>query len=161
MPLTIIEVYLNNTMHDTRGTAILHDAPDIGITTLSAVHVMERYFIEGEINTTDITRIGRELLCDPLTQEFRFAQDEEHLTLPPELLPCWSISVQYHGDVTDTVGKTTERGIKDLGITTVHMVRTGYRYILQGALTAPEARNITTRLLANAVIEDSTIKELH
>ena len=84
-----------------------------------------------------IDRIGAELLADPITQVYTFKPESD-------AVKRWTLEVQFKPGVTDAVGDSTVKGIKDLGITGVTGVRTGHKYWFTGNLNAERLETIAT-----------------
>ena len=55
--------------------------------------------------------------------------------------------------VTDAVGDTTMKGVRDLGISGITAAETGRGYIISGRITKEQVDMICRRLLANDDIE--------
>ena len=141
-----VEVYYKPEVPDTVGQGILEDIADLGISGIDAVRTATVYWIEGALNVQTIDRIGTELLADPITQVYTLAAQNDPAT-------SWTLEVQFKPGVTDAVGDSTVKGIKDLGITGITTVRTGHKYWLTGALNAETLETIAQRLLMNDVIQ--------
>lgn len=141
-----VEVYYKPEVPDTVGQGILEDIADLGISGIDSVRTATVYWIEGALNAQTIDRIGTELLADPITQAYTFATQNDPAT-------GWTLEVQFKPGVTDAVGDSTVKGIKDLGITGFTAVRTGHKYWLTGTLNAEILETIAQRLLMNDVIQ--------
>ncbi len=141
-----VEVYYKPEVPDTVGQGILEDIADLGISGIDSVRTATVYWIEGALDAQTIDRIGAELLADPITQAYTFAVQNDPAT-------GWTLEVQFKPGVTDAVGDSTVKGIKDLGITGVTTVQTGHKYWLTGALNAEILESIAQRLLMNDVIQ--------
>ncbi|MCE2400140.1 phosphoribosylformylglycinamidine synthase subunit PurS [Candidatus Poribacteria bacterium] len=141
-----VEVFYKPEVPDTIGQGILEDISDLGISGVESVRTATVYWIEGNLDPQTIDRIGTELLADPITQVFTFDSDNENTR-------DWTVEVQFKAGVTDAVGDSTVKGIKDLGVAGVNTVRTGQKYWLSGTLDAEIMRTIAQRLLMNDVIQ--------
>ena len=141
-----VEVSYKPEVPDTIGQGILEDITDLGISGVNAVRTATIYWIEGTLDAQAIDRIGAELLADPITQVYTFRPENDSLTE-------WTLEVQFKPGVTDAVGDSTVKGIKDLGITGVTSARTGHKYWLTGNLNAERLETIARRLLMNDVIQ--------
>ena len=141
-----VEVSYKPEVPDTIGQGILEDITDLGISGVDSVRTATVYWIQGTLDAQTIDRIGAELLADPITQVYTFR---------PESDPAkrWTLEVQFKPGVTDAVGDSTVKGIKDLGITGVTGVRTGHKYWLTGNLNTEQLETIAQRLLMNDVIQ--------
>lgn len=155
-----IEVYYKPEVPDTVGQGILEDIADLGIRGVASVRTATLFWLEGALDAQTINRISTELLADPITQTYSAVQ------LPnagvsgdtsATATDAWTIEVQFKPGVTDAVGDSTGKGIKDLGITGVNAIRTGHKYWLTGALNAELLETIANRLLMNDVIQTFSI----
>ena len=141
-----VEVSYKPEVPDTLGQGILEDIADLGISGVDAVRTATVYWIEGTLDDQAIDRIGAELLADPITQVYTFRPETDSVK-------CWTLEVQFKPGVTDAVGDSTVKGIKDLGIAGVTDVRTGHKYWFTGNLNAERLETIARRLLMNDVIQ--------
>ena len=141
-----VEVYYRSEVPDTVGQDILEDITDLGISGVDSVRTAIVYWIEGSLDAHAIDRIGAELLADPITQTYTFANQDN-------AAKDWTIEVQFKPGVTDAVGDSTVKGIQNLGITGVTIVRTGHKYWLAGDLNAEAVETIAHQLLMNDVIQ--------
>ena len=147
-----VEVYYKPGVPDTIGQGILEDIADLGISGVDSVRTATVYWIEGTPDAQAIDRIGAELLADPITQVYTFRTQSDSVT-------DWTLEVQFKPGVTDAVGDSAVKGIKDLGITGVTGVRTGHKYWLTGNLNIEALETIARRLLMNDVIQTFSYQE--
>lgn len=147
-----VEVFYKPEIPDTVGQGILEDIADLGIRGVEAVRTATLYWIEGNLDSQTIDRIGKELLADPITQVFSF--DNENIN-PKD----WTVEVQFKPGVTDAVGDSTVKGIRDLGIEGVETVHTGQKFWLSGSLDPEIIESIAQRLLMNDVIQTFSYQE--
>lgn len=151
-----IEVSLQSDQPDARGSGLVKDIHDLGISTVTDVRVVDIYWLDGDLATGDLDLIGRNLLADPVTQDYRYAANSE--TPSFSYLP-WGkaqpriVEVAYNPGVTDPVEETVMKAIRDLGITGVRAVKTARRYSIQGHLTEAQLDVICSRLLVNPIIQ--------
>ena len=141
-----VEVYYKPEVPDTLGTGILEDITDLGIRGIDTVRTATLYWIEGDLDAQTVNRIGTELLADPITQTYAIGTENTTET-------DWTLEVQFKPGVTDAVGDSTVKGIKDLGIAGVTGVRTGHKYRFTGTLNPDALETIAQRLLMNEVIQ--------
>jgi phosphoribosylformylglycinamidine synthase PurS subunit len=145
-----IEVGYKPTATDAMGEGIKKDIEDLGISGVDHVKTMHVYVIHGDISESDVEMICENLLTDRITQDYEYkgslaGQDDAG---------AWVVEVTHKPGVTDPVGDSTVKGIKDLGISGVNSAKTGRKYIIKGSLTESEVEVICRRLLANSVIQD-------
>ena len=67
------------------------------------------------------------------------------------------LDVWYKPGVTDAVGESVMKGIRDLNIPGVKEVRTGMRYHLHGVTRPDVAEKIASALLVNPLVTESII----
>lgn len=147
-----VEVYYKPEVPDTVGQGIVEDITDLGISGIDSVRTATVYWIEGTLDAQAIDRIGAELLADPITQVYTFKSQNDSTT-------DWTLEVQFKPGVTDAVGDSAVKGIKDLGITGITGVRTGHKYWFSGDLNAEILETIASRLLMNDVIQTFSYQE--
>ena len=70
----------------------------------------------------------------------------------------WKVEVFYKPEVPDTIGNGILEDISDLGITSVHAVRTATVYWIEGNLDSQSIHCIATELLADPITQDYTHK---
>ena len=155
-----IEVYYKPEVPDTVGQGILEDIADLGIRGVVSVRRATLFWLDGALDTQTIHRISTELLADAITQTYSAEQlpgSGDSANTNAASPGAWTIEVQFKPGVTDAVGDSTVKGIKDLGITGVNAVRTGHKYWFTGALNAALLDTIAKRLLMNDVIQTFSI----
>jgi len=141
-----IEVLVKDGFTDPRAEALQKDIHDLGISTVKRVRVSDIYLLEGNLNEAELQTICKELLTDPIVEEYSYREtpypDDAHL-----------IEVAYNPGVMDPVEESVQKGIRDLGITTVEAVRTAKRYLLWGELSEEALQSICDKLLVNSVVQ--------
>jgi len=154
-----IEVSYKPEMPDAAGHGLLQDIADLGITGVESVRTAQIYWIDGDIDAPAIERICCELLADAVTQQYVYgesgspAQTEEIAGAN-----VWAIEIRFKPGVTDAVGDSVVKGIRDMGISGVHTAQTGQKYLIHGNLHLPTLQTIAQRLLANEVIQAFEIR---
>ncbi|MFC1712680.1 phosphoribosylformylglycinamidine synthase subunit PurS [Candidatus Poribacteria bacterium] len=144
-----IEVGYKPTATDAMGEGIKKDIEDLGISGVDDVKTMDIYMIDGDLSESDVESICENLLTDRITQIYAYkgslvGQDDAGV---------WVAEVTYKHGVTDTVGDSAIKGIKDMGISGAESARTGKKYIIEGSLSEDDIEAICKRLLANDVIQ--------
>jgi len=141
-----VEVSVRNGFTDPRAEALQKDINDLGITAVNRVRVSDIYLLEGKLDEAGLTTICRELLTDPIVEEYSFQEtphtDDAHL-----------VEVAYNPGVMDPVEESVRKGIRDLGITTVDAIRTAKKYLLWGDLSEDALQSICDKLLVNSVVQ--------
>lgn len=151
-----IEVGYKPTATDAMGEGIKKDIEDLGISGVDDVKTMQLYIVEGDLSESDIKSVCENLLTDRITQVY----DYDGSLIDHEDSGAWVVEVTYKHGVTDTVGESTIKGIKDLGITGVDTARTGKKCIIKGSLDENNIETICKRLLANDVIQNYTYERV-
>ncbi len=146
-----IEVSLKSHLPDARGDGLVKDVHDLGITGISGIRVVDIYWLDADLPDDRLDLIGRQLLADPVTQEFRCdpASSSEAETGGN----LHAVEVAYNTGVIDPVEDSILRAIRDLGIDEVRAVKTTKRYLLQGDLNQDQLDAICSRLLVNPIIQ--------
>lgn len=147
-----IEVSYKPETPDAIGQGILQDVTDLGLAGVEFVHTIQIYWIEGEINSHAIERICAELLADPVTQNYVYSCSDNHTPRQNDD-SVWTIEVRLKPGVTDAVGDSVLKGLRDMGIPDVQAAQTGQKYRIRGCLDQAKLEMIAQQLLANEVIQ--------
>ncbi len=146
-----IEVSLKNHLPDARGDGLVKDIHDLGITTVSGVRVVDIYWLDADLTDGELDLISRELLADPVTQDYRCDP-----TSSPEKgtgSNRHTVEVAYNTGVVDPIEESILKAIRDLGVGGVRAVKTTKRYLLQGEPSNDQLDAICSRLLVNPIIQ--------
>ena len=130
---------------DSRAAAVKKQIEEAGF-VIDNVMCADIFLIEGEITKAETERIAKELLYDPVTQEFLIAEPG---TMHED---SWVIEVGYKPAVMDVVALSTEKAISDMGFFV--KARTGQKYILYGKLNEDSVLEIA-KILSNALVQDA------
>ena len=155
MAVRRIEVSLKSHLPDARGIGLVKDIYDLGIRTVSGARVVDIYWLDADLTPDQLDSIGRDLLADPVTQQYRcFTFSPGSSTeLPRADKQAHVIEVAYNAGVADPVEATVMKAVHDLGINGVRAVKSATRYLLKGRLTEKQLATITQRLLVNPIIQ--------
>ncbi len=145
-----IEIRLKNHLPDARGLGLVKDIADLGIKSVSVAKVIDIYYLDARLTKSQLELICRELLADPVTQEYRF----DSFDIEAKKIGVHIIEVAYKAGVVDPVEETVMIGLRDLDIKGVKAVKTAKLYILAGKLTANQLQNIAGKLLVNPIIHN-------
>ncbi len=143
-----VEVSVKSGFPDPRGEALKADIHDLGIGTVQQARVSDVYLLEGELDPNELDLICRELLADPVVEQYSIgdaslsAVDGAH-----------AVEVAYNPGVMDPVEESVNKGILDLGVNHVDSVKTAKRYYLWGELSDSDIELISGKLLVNSVIQ--------
>ncbi len=150
-----IDVSAKARFPDPEGNKLEQDIRDIGITVVERAAVGDVYFLEGELSETEIVSIGRELLADPVVEDFCWGKGplSSHVGEDTHL-----IVVTHNPGVTDPLTASVGKAIRDLGIATVKSVKTARKYSFRGNLSKEAIQFIRDRLLVNSLIQHVVTK---
>ena len=126
-----IEIRLKNYLPDARGLGLVRDIADLGIKSVSNAIVSDIYYLDAELTKAQLDLVCRELLADPVTQDYRF----DSLSDEAKQAGNHVIEVAYKAGVVDPVEETVMIGLHDLNISGVKVVKTAKQYIIEGKLT--------------------------
>ena len=147
-----VEVYLNPQLPDARGLGLVKDIHDLGIKAVSAVRVVDIYWLDADLSPDKLELVCHQLLADPVTQNY-------HCSAPSTAIKgevdkqSHTVEVTYNAGVTDPVEDTVLKAVQDLGVAGVRGVKTAKRYLIQGWLDAQQLETICSRLLVNPIIQ--------
>ena len=149
-----IEIKDKEGQFDSFGNGVHRDIQDLGLGCVKAVRVVQVYLLDGDITAAHVERICRDLLIDPVVQDFRFSDTsfKDHFAAPAGS-KYRMVEVAYNPGVMDPVEFSVLKGIRDLGIKTVTAVRTARQFFLQGSLTVKEAELVADKILLNKIIQ--------
>lgn len=147
-----IEISYKPETPDAIGQGILQNITDLGLAGVESVHTFQIYWIEGEVSSHAIKRICTELLADPVTQNYIYSHSDNH-TPRQNNDSVWTIEVRLKPGVTDAVGDSVLKGLRDMGIPDVQIAQTGQKYQIHGRLDQAKLEMIAQQLLANDVIQ--------
>ena len=152
--MQVIEVTLKSHLPDARGMGLVKDIQDLGITSVTAVYVSDIYWLNSSLPKEDLEKIGRDLLADPVIQNYRcYTPSVNSKMKRVQEENIHEVEVTNHAGVTDPTEDSILKAIRDLGITGVKAVKTAKRYTIHGKLTPSQLDQIINRLLINPVIQ--------
>jgi phosphoribosylformylglycinamidine synthase subunit PurSL len=143
-----VAVSVKANLPDPRGAALQKDVQDLGISSLESARVSDIYIIAGNVTRKRIDKVCRELLADPLVQDYSIGE-----SVKPAQKNVQILEVAYNPGVLDPVEDSVKKGIRDLGIQEIRSVKTAKRYYLRGQLTRDVLKVIADKLLVNPVIQ--------
>jgi phosphoribosylformylglycinamidine synthase subunit PurSL len=141
-----IEVSVKEGFADPRSEGLLKDILDLGIKSVARVKVTSVYLLEGTLNDKELSTICRELLTDPIVEEY--STDNSPAPTGARLA-----EVAYNPGVMDPVEDSVKKGIRDLGIDTITAVRTAKKHLFWGDLSDDTVKYISDKLLVNSVVQ--------
>ncbi|MDD5339124.1 MAG: phosphoribosylformylglycinamidine synthase subunit PurL [Dehalococcoidales bacterium] len=141
-----IEVSVKQGFADPRSNGLQKDILDLGITSVTKAKVSSVYLLEGALEPNELITICRELLADPIVEEY-----VTQVSPAPE--GARLAEVAYNPGVMDPVEESVKKGIRDLGIKTVTAVRTATKYLFWGDVTDETLQSICDKLLVNSIVQ--------
>jgi len=159
LPKHLIEVRLKPEYPDADGAAALSLLHGVGLNTAKECKVSRLYELHGPLNQAQLHQAARDLLADPVTQEFKVVQPATGPVLNG--MNSWRIEVWLKPTVTDPVGDSVKAALADLGIPAPERVRCGTAYRLMGRCGRAQLEKAVSRALANPVVHNFTVTEEH
>jgi phosphoribosylformylglycinamidine synthase II len=147
-----IETFSKPDFPDPHGQQIKSDIEQLGIRTITIVQSIRVFLIEGQLDNPQLERIARELLADPISEDYFIG----HADPPPGLAHANLFEVHLKPGVTDTIAASTLLAINDIKIHPTS-IRTARKYILLGTLNEKQKQVIAKRVLGNDCIEEVII----
>jgi phosphoribosylformylglycinamidine synthase subunit PurSL len=141
-----IEVSVKQGFADPRSEGLQKDILDLGIKSVSKARISSVYLLEGKLNDNELSLICRELVTDPIVEEYTTQES-------PAPTGARLVEVAYNPGVMDPVEDSVKKGIKDLGINTVTAVRTAKKYLLWGEISDDTLKSICEKLLVNSIVQ--------
>ena len=122
----------------------------LGLTAPSDVRVCPIYELTGRFTPRDLEQAAKELLADPITQEYRVGDG----AISPAFLlpPHWRVEVWLKPSVSDPVESSVRKALLDLGLPAPERVRCGMVYKVVGRLSAAQIERAARKILSNPVI---------
>ena len=157
LPAYVVEVAPKLGFGDPPGLTLFHQLSSVGVSGIREVRVGALYEIRGRLSPSQMHHLCRELLCDPITQDYRI--DTSTASTAFLIGPHWRVEVWLKPQVTDPVGETVRKAVADLGLPEPESVRAGTAYQLLGRIARPQADRIVRSLLANPVIHMTRISQ--
>jgi len=142
------EVFNKAGFNDVQGNSTLADIKELGVNTVQAVQFARVYLIEAEFDDAFAHRLGKELLADPVCEDYYIGRSGA----PAGLAKATLIEVHLKSGVTDPVAQSVVTAIADMGIAAAH-VRTARKYVVLGEISRKQTELITKKILANDCIE--------
>jgi phosphoribosylformylglycinamidine synthase len=131
---------------------------ELGLPLPEEVRSARLYFLLGDLSASQADAVARELLVDPVVEDYRVVSESPSPS-PSDEPPASPrtgqavIEVHLQPGVMDPVASSVEQAVAELGID-LHAARTARRYELRGVGGRDYVETVARRLLANPVIED-------
>jgi phosphoribosylformylglycinamidine synthase len=136
---------------DREGIRVLTEARALGLESISFVRGARSYLIEGPAAGSDVARVAAAWLADSVVETFVVRKVPDEDPSPPGQ-SAQLLNVLLKPGVTDNVGETATRALRDLGLS-VERVATCRKYWVDAAATPHDVDRLCARVLANDSIE--------
>ncbi len=133
---------------DSHGAAVLGEIHDRSLIHVTGVASSRLFLLEGLGDQAAAERIAAELLADPVTERYTLT-DAAGFT-PDARTPA--VEVHFKPGVMDPVAASTRLAVRDFGID-IDDAQTARRYVIDGAASLDELRDLAARILYNDCIE--------
>jgi len=142
------EVFNKTGFADVQGNSVLGDIKELGIDAVQAVQFARVYLIEADFERDFAERLAKDLLADPVCEDFYIGRSGA----PAGLARATLIEVHLKSGVTDPVAQSVTSAMNDMGVNPLS-VRTARKYVLLGELGNKQIDTIARKALANDCIE--------
>jgi len=146
------EVYSRSGFSDVHGQSVLEEIKELGISLVQAVQSAKVFLIEADFDEDFAKRLARELLADPVCEEYYIGRSGP----PAGLAKVTLIEVHLKSGVTDPVAESVMAAVADMGVRAEH-VRTARKYVLLGEIRQEQIETIAKKIISNDCIEDCVI----
>jgi phosphoribosylformylglycinamidine synthase II len=143
-----IEVRFKPGARDVHGEDVLAQICDLGIESVTAVESARLFYLDTSAATSDVDRIARELLTDPVVERYRVANGQRGR--PDDRA---TVVVRRKPGVMDPVAISTLQAIADMGLS-ADRCATARKYYFSGKPSRADLQTISRAVLANVCIED-------
>jgi phosphoribosylformylglycinamidine (FGAM) synthase PurS component len=156
----LIEVANKRGVKDTLAAEITEELKNLGAKLRGGIATSKLYRLIGELTAEQRARIGSELLSDAVTEEAHdggwkpkeTVGNRKSSTAKNVIVDVW-----YKQGVTDAVGESVLKGLRDMDLNKIEDVRTGIRYRFVGLKDRKVAEKLALQLLLNPLIHDRII----
>jgi phosphoribosylformylglycinamidine (FGAM) synthase PurS component len=155
----LVEVRLKPEFADAEGASALQLLREQGLSALREARSSKVYELVGPMSANQAHQAARDLLCDPVTQEFRLLSPAGAAVLNG--MNAWRVEVWLKPTVTDPVGLTVIEAAADIGLPRPTAVRCGSAYRLIGRALKPQLEKAVAKCLANPLIHRVVVSEAH
>jgi phosphoribosylformylglycinamidine synthase II len=146
------EIFNRSGFSDVHGKTVLEDIKELGIDSVQAVQSARVFLMEADCDKHFATRVARELLTDPVCEEYYIGRSGPPAGLAKAIL----IEVHLKSGVTDPVAESVMTAVADMGVRADN-VRTARKYVMLGGISQKQTETIANKILANDCIEDCVI----
>ena len=141
------EVFNRPGFPDVHGQSVLEDIGELGIDLVEAVQSAKVFLIEAEFDKDFARRVAKELLCDPVCEEYFIGRSKASASLAKATL----IEVHLKSGVTDPVAQSVMTALADMGVDAGN-VRTARKYLLLGEIKRIQLRSICIIIINHQIL---------
>lgn len=131
--------------------ALLHQEGETA--AAAGIRTHRLYRIEGPLTKDTMKTIAENLLTDPVVESYVFYKDDGSRNAPMKTKGA-HIDVWLKAGVTDPVGETVEKGIRDLGLAGAFKAFSAVRYCFPKFGDTERLKDFAVQHLANELIHD-------
>jgi len=125
--------------NDPRGRLIKDDFASFGFDAIDHIQVRDVYYLHGDITNQLAERIARDLLCDPVIEEYRIGDPQ-------------GFEILFNPGVTDPREDSIRKALADLDIK-IDGVKTGTNYIITGSYDETRLQQTAGLFLFNPLVQ--------
>ena len=122
----------------------------LGLAQPAEVRVSPIYEITGRLTPREVEQAAKDLLADPVTQEYRIG--DTGMSPAFMMAPHWRVEVWLKPSVSDPHESSVRKALQDLGLPAPERVRCGTVYKIVGRLSAAQVERAARKILSNPVI---------
>ena len=153
MSTFVIEIEPKKTEFDPLSRRIQEDLKESGfLAEETEVHTRRLYKLSGDIESEDAKKFGEQLLVDPIIENMSF------YTEPSDPIGL-TVDVWPKRGVTDPVGDTVLKGIRDFGYSKALSAASGLRTLFPKIKDRAKLESFAKQFLANELIHDIRIRK--
>ena len=154
----LIEVKLRGEFIDAEGASALALLREQGLSSLKEIRTGRLYEISGSLSANQAQQVGKDLLCDAVTQEFRLVPNSP---APMNGMNFWRVEVWLKPTVSDPVGATVVEAIVEGGLSKPTAARCALLYLLTGRAVKAQIEKAVAKSIANPLIHNVIVTEAH
>jgi phosphoribosylformylglycinamidine synthase len=128
----------------------MHIIRQSGFVSVMSCESSRLFFFDNTLSTEEISSISKQLLADPVAEEFVITGIDSIPALPER---HHSIEVALLPGVTDPVAESLIWAVAQLGFPDLKQVATGQRFVIEGQLDPGDLENLATQVFSNPIIQ--------
>ncbi|MBV9080918.1 MAG: phosphoribosylformylglycinamidine synthase subunit PurS [Elusimicrobia bacterium] len=157
MATFIVEIHPKKAEYDPLARQVKNELIEAGENPKTAAVESSRLFrIEGNLSAQQIDQVASTLLVDPVVET---AVVDTGAPSKKKQRAGWVLDIWPKPGVTDPVGETVAKGLKDLGIATDVKTASAQRYFFPKASDGNLILGMAKRSLANELIHDIHVRK--